>query len=824
MGFASYFLIVADFVRFARENGIIVGPGRGSAAGSIIAYLLGITDIDPLRYGLLFERFLNPGRRELPDIDMDFAPEDRHKIIDYIKSRYGHENVAQIITFTIMKARLVIRDVSRAMGIDLKTADTIAKRIPMSQIINITLKGTLKEDPDLKEIIEGDQKLKEMFNVAVNLEGLKRHTSKHAGGIVITDKPITTYAPIFVSRESEETTQYDMDSLQKLGLLKMDILGVETLSILDRALKLIEKQRGLKIKLEQIRLDDKITYEMLGNGLIRGVFQLEGSRSAKDLIKGMKPDRIEDILAAVALNRPGPMQTGMAKSYVEVKHGRQAPDYMHEILEEILKETNGAILYQEQVMMIANKMAGFSMSEADGLRKAMGKKRPEIMEEYHEKFVKGAVKNGVAKKVADDIFSKIEVFAGYAFNKSHSAAYGLITYYTAYMKANFPIEFMTVLFSSNISKPEKIAEYLDECKKLSIEVLPPDINESEFDFRISGEKIRCGLAVIKNIGNKTVESIVKVREQNGGSFSSFQQFCELMPHSVLDKRSMEQLIKCGAFDSLGNTRKALLDGYEEVMRLCGVKQKEQLVGQMTFFGAIGSNESNALSSNEEFEDEELLAFEKQALGVWIRSNPMEKYEIVSEFFASTTVDGMTDLVIKESRVTLVGVISNIRLKVIHSGPKRGAHYALVNIQDLTGSTEGVLFPTSLARNRESLDRAEDKVMFIRGSLDEREDARSLVVQELMPIDEAIDANTDVVVVKLKHDHPDEEIDGIKGLLQRFRGETPVVLEILSSDKERTTVGLAMQYSVKPSNYLALELERLVGRGNFKYVMKKWNGK
>lgn len=822
MGFASYFLIVYDFVRFARENSIIVGPGRGSAAGSIIAYLLGITDIDPLRYGLIFERFLNPERRELPDIDMDFAPEQRQQVIEYVKSRYGHQNVSQIITFTIMKARLVIRDVCRAMGIDLKTADMIAKRIPMSQIIQVTLEKTLDEDRDLKAIVEQDPKLKEMVDVAVILEGLKRHCSKHAGGIVITDRPTTNYTPIFVSRENEETTQYDMNGLQSLGLLKMDILGVETLSILDRSMNLIYKQTGKKLTLETIPLDDAKTYEMLSKGLVRGVFQLEGSRSAKDLIKGIKPDRIEDILAAVALNRPGPMQSGMTRNYIEVKHGRQKPDYLHPSLEPILKETNGAILYQEQVMMIANKLAGFTMAEADKLRKAMGKKIRELMQEYEDKFVQGAVKNKVSKEVAASIFEKISYFAGYGFNKSHSAAYGLISYYTAYLKANYPVEFMTVLFSANISKPEKLAEYIDECKKIEIETLPPNINESEFDFTVNESKIRFGLGVIKNIGPKAIEAILLARKENGGAFKSFQEFCELIPHGVVDKRAVEQLIKCGAFDTLGQKRKALLESYSEVLRVSEAERKQKSIGQLGLFGGSGDKET-IVEDEIEFSDEELLKYEKEALGVWIRSNPMEKYEIVSEFLSTTTVDGLNDYQERESRINAVGIISNIRHKLIHSGPRRGAHYALVRIQDMTGTTEGILFPASREKNMDHL--KDDNIVFVRASLEQRDENKSLIIHELIPIDVALENHIEVVVIKVIQDQVEADcLDHVKELLRNNKGTVRVMLEIKSQSDEKITVGLSQEFSVKPSNELAQELYKLVGRDHFKFILKKWNGK
>ena len=513
MGFVSYFLIVWDLIKSAKENGIPVGPGRGSSAGSLVAYTLGITGIDPLKYDLIFERFLNPSRKEMPDIDIDFCQEGRQRIIDYVKTKYGSDSVSQIITFGTMKAKQVIRDVGRVLDVDPRKVDYIAKRIP--NVLNIKLSEAVEREPELANEIKNNKQIEELFDISHRLEGLYRHASTHASGIVISDKPLTEYVPLYVSG-GDETTQFSADILQKIGLLKMDILGLETLTIIDMAVKLIERTKNIKIDIDALPLDDKETFSMLSAGNVKGVFQLETSRGMRDLIQKMKPDCFEDIIATIALFRPGPLQGGLVDQYINCKHGIEKPIYIHPTLEPILKETNGVIVYQEQVMRIANKLGGFSMADADVLRKSMGKKLHHIMAQYREQFIKGATKNGIDKETAEEIFERMQYFGGYGFNKSHATAYAMVSYQTAYLKAKYPVEYMTALMTSSRANIDKVAEYVEECRRLNITVLPPDINLSGIDFSVDGDKMCFGLGAIKNVGDKAIESILSAPRHFGG--------------------------------------------------------------------------------------------------------------------------------------------------------------------------------------------------------------------------------------------------------------------------------------------------------------------
>jgi DNA polymerase III subunit alpha len=516
MGYVSYFLIVWDFIRYARENGIPVGPGRGSAAGSIVAYSLRITNVDPLAYDLLFERFLNADRISMPDIDIDFCMEGREKVIEYVKRKYGEDRVCQIITFGTMAARAVLRDVGRALGVPLPEVDAIAKRIPAGP--KVSLRESLDADPDLKKLREGDAKIRELFEISLRLEGLNRHSSTHAAGVVIGDAPLIETVPLQKNGD-DITTQFGMEDLESIGMLKMDFLGLRTLTVIDRALSLIEKSRGVRIDIDAIPLDDPKTYELLCRGDAAAVFQLE-SKGMRDLLRRLRPDRFEDIIALLALYRPGPLEGGMVDTYVQRKHGLEPMVFEHPILEPILSETNGVILYQEQVMRIANQMAGFSLNEADTLRKAMGKKKKEIMEKFKEKFSSGAASKGIDRGLATRIFDLIEFFAGYGFNKSHSTAYALVSYQTAYLKANYPTEFMAAVMTCEMSNTDKILEYLEECRRMGIETLPPNINRSEKGFTVEGNRIWYGLEAVKGLGGKVVDAMIEERQKNGEFRSS----------------------------------------------------------------------------------------------------------------------------------------------------------------------------------------------------------------------------------------------------------------------------------------------------------------
>ena len=561
MGFISYFLIVWDFIHYAKKEGIPVGPGRGSAAGSLVSYLLGITDLDPLKYGLLFERFLNPERMGLPDIDIDFCYERRQEVIDYVTNKYGQENVAQIITFGTMQARAVVRDVGRVMGLPYADVDRIAKLIPAEP--DMTLKKALDSETELMNLYKNDSRISKLINTALVLEGLNRHASVHAAGVVIADKPLDNYSPLFKTGDDQVTTGYSMGVLEKIGLLKVDFLGLRTLTVIDETLKLVKKTQGKEINIETLPLDDSKTYKLLASAQTSGVFQIESS-GMRDLLKKMEPSRFEDIIALLALYRPGPIGSGMLDDYIRRKHKIIPIKYEHPKLEPILKETYGIMVYQEQIMQIASSLAGFSLAQADLLRKAMGKKIPEVMEKQRINFILGCVKNGIKELLANKIFDLMEYFSGYGFNKSHSTAYALISYRTAYLKANYPVEFMTALLTSERSNTDKIVEYVSEAERMGLQVRPPDINDSEPLFKaVDAKTIRFGLLAIKNVGGGAAESIIKARESS--KFVSLEDLCSRIDLRLANKKVLESLIKCGAFDYFNTTRAQMFASLEFIL-------------------------------------------------------------------------------------------------------------------------------------------------------------------------------------------------------------------------------------------------------------------
>jgi DNA polymerase-3 subunit alpha len=579
MGFPGYFLIVADFIRYAKEIGVPVGPGRGSAAGSMVAYAMGITDLDPIEHGLIFERFLNPSRMSMPDIDVDFCIEGREKIYDYVVERYGGgQNVCQIITFGKLKAKAVIRDVGRALDVPLSEVDQIAKLIPD----NVTnLQQAIDDIPQITEKASESEIKEKMLEVALVLEGLPRHASTHAAGVVISDKPLVNYLPLYKGKEGETVTQFDMNFVEKIGLIKFDFLGLRNLTVIKNTVELLKKNKKQVPDLNKLDKKDKKTFELLESGDTTGVFQLESS-GMKDLIKKLKPEDFNDIVALVALYRPGPLESGMADNYVERKHGRQEVVYLFDQLEPILKETYGVILYQEQVMKIASVLANYSMAEADGLRKAMGKKIQVLMEEHRELFMRGTKENNLDQKKSKQVFDLMEKFGGYGFNKSHSAAYALISYQTAYLKANYPLEFIAALMTSEMKTTDNIVKFIEECKSHDIEVFKPDVNTSDTVFAVSDNAITYGLAAVKNIGQAAVEEIVAAREE-GVTFKSIFDFCEKVNLSKVNKRVFESLIKCGAFDSFNCKRSQMMAILEEALEHGSRIQKEENDSQMDLF-------------------------------------------------------------------------------------------------------------------------------------------------------------------------------------------------------------------------------------------------
>ncbi len=634
MGFSGYFLIVADFISYAKKKGIPVGPGRGSAAGSLVAYSLGITDLDPIEHGLIFERFLNPARKSMPDIDVDFCINGREDVFKYVIEKYGGGDfVAQIITFGKLKTRAVIRDVGRALDIPLSEVDAIAKMVP--DVLNISLDNALEQEPRLKDLANKKPEIADLINICRVLEGLPRHASTHAAGVVIADRTLTEYMPLYKGKKGEVVTQFDMKCVEKIGLVKFDFLGLRNLTVIANALKLIAAEGGIPPDLSSLDFNDPATYRLLASGETTGVFQLESS-GMKDLLVRLKPESFDEIIALVALYRPGPLESGMVDDFVDRKHGKKMVEYIVPQLEPILKETYGVIVYQEQVMKIAGDLANYSMAEADDLRKAMGKKIPKIMTMHRERFMQGATDNSIPSDEAGKIFYLMEKFGGYGFNKSHSAAYALIAYQTAFLKAHFPLEFVASLLTSEMHSTDGVVKYIAECRSQGIEVLPPDINESDKTFTVTGSKIRFGLAAVKNVGENAIESIIEAR--NNGKFSSLFEFCERVDLKKVNKRVIESLIKCGAFDSTGAFRSRMMASLEDCVDYGQRLQKEKADPQIGLFDLQADQPAfnlPSMSEIDEWDEKELLAFEKESLGFYITGHPLSEYEDILEKFTNT---------------------------------------------------------------------------------------------------------------------------------------------------------------------------------------------
>src|SRR5438034_7087031 len=684
MRFSGYFLIVWDFIRYAKEHNIPVGPGRGSAAGSLVSYSLGITDLDPLQHELLFERFLNPERISMPDIDIDFCMNRRGEVIDYVTRKYGRENVAQIITFGTMAAKAAIKDVGRAMDIPYSDVDRIAKMVPNQ--LNIKLDRAIKDSPALQQAYESDSQIRQLLDTARKLEGLVRNAGVHAAGVVISPRPLTELVPLHKTKNDEIVTAFDMVAIEKMGLLKMDFLGLTTLTILDDTLKLIAQTRGEHITLKGILLDDQETYEkVFHSGLTSGVFQFE-SHGMRDVLRRYKPNSIEDLTALNALYRPGPIQGGMIDDFIDRKHGRKKIEYELPELKEILQETLGVIVYQEQVMQIAHRLAGYSLGEADLLRRAMGKKIAEEMAAQRERFVSGATQRGYPPKKIEKIFDLMAQFAGYGFNKSHSAAYALLAYHTAYLKTRYPVEFMAALLTSVTGSTDDVVKYINECREMGIAVEAPDINVSDAHFTPHGSAIRFGLAAVKNVGHNAIESIVAGRKQLG-RYRSIYEFCEKVDLRLLNKRVLESLIKSGAMDSLGR-RGQLMAVLDKAIERAQKTQRDAESGQHGLFGVFHQEEAHhqndKLPEIHDWDEHTRLANEKEILGFFITGHPLEKYrEKLQDFQAlsTTEISGMKSSTGKDESITTAGISTNVR--VLKS--KRGEFYAQGMLEDMAGS-------------------------------------------------------------------------------------------------------------------------------------------
>jgi len=803
MGFSGYFLIVSDFIRYAKSRNIPVGPGRGSGAGSLAAYCLGITEIDPMVNGLLFERFLNPERVSPPDIDIDFCIQGREEVIQYVKNKYGQDHVAQIITFGKMQARAVIRDVGRAMDMPYGEVDRIAKMIPNT--LNITLKEALEQEPRLNEMAKNNAEVKKLLTLAQALEGLPRHASTHAAGVVISDRPLVEVVPLYRGQQNEMVTQYAMKDIEKIGLIKFDFLGLKTLTMIEDVLKRVESSRGEKPDFRRLPLTDRKTYDLLCSGDTSGVFQLESS-GMRDLVIRLIPERFEDLVALLALYRPGPLKSGMVDDFIKRKQGKVSISYEVPDLKQILEETYGVIVYQEQVMTIATKLANFSLAQADILRRAMGKKNAEEMAMQKKNFIDGSQKNKIPVKKSEKLFDLMAKFAEYGFNKSHSAAYALIAFQTAYLKAHYPVEFMAALLSSEMGNSEKILRYLGECREKKVEVLPPDVNESYQDFTVVGEKIRFGLAAVKNVGLAAIQSILDGREEKG-NFISLADFCLKVDLRKVNKRVIESLIKCGAFDSLGFPRAQLLAGLEEAMEWAQGLERERANNQITMFGGLrqgGRKVEPRLPEVPEWPENQRLTLEKETLGFYLTGHPLSSYAHVLQRF--TTMDTVRVQEAADGQEVIIGGVVNA-LKEINT--KKGDRMAFVSLEDLGGIVEVIVF-SELYKNSSLLLKSEDPV-FIKGRVDAGEESVKIIASEVLPFEQAVGKLTTSIHVRLRSDGlRREDLEAIKEIFQDCRGNSPAYLHLILPGEKEAVVDLGDEWKLSSNDQLVRRIRDLLG--------------
>jgi DNA polymerase-3 subunit alpha len=826
MKYPGYFLIVWDFIKYARDNGIPVGPGRGSGAGSLVAYSMEITNIDPLQNTLLFERFLNPERVSMPDIDVDFCQNRRGEVIEYVTRKYGRDQVAQIITFNTMAAKASIKDCGRAMDMPYGDVDRIAKLIPAT--VGMTIDTALEEVAELKKVYETDAQIRELIDTAKKLEGLVRGSGVHASAVVIAPRPLTELVPVAKTKNDEIVTAYDMKAVEKMGLLKMDFLGLTTLTVIDDCLKLIEKSRGEKVDIDAIPLDDEETYKkVFQTALTAGIFQFE-SNGMRDMLRRYKPDKLEDLTALTALFRPGPIQGGMTDDFIERKWGRRKVEYMLPELEQILKETLGVIVYQEQVMQISNVLASYSLGEADLLRRAMGKKKPEEMAKQRDRFMDGADKLGHKKATAGEIFDQMEKFAGYGFNKSHSAAYGLVSYQTAYLKTHYPVEFMAALLTSETSKPENVVKYIAECKEMGISVEPPDVQVSGAQFTPHGDAIRFGLAAVKNVGGNAIESITKARTEAGGRFKSFWEFCEKVDLRVMNKRVIESLIKSGALDSLGS-RASLMKAVDKAMERAQRAQKDAAQGQSGLFGLF--NETPApgrggddLPMTPEWEEGERLANEKEVLGFFVSGHPLDKYaEKLRNLTGVISTAEALERKPPEKRwgaqadpsdeILVAGMILALQVKKTKKDQKL---YATAALEDAIGKIELVCFPRDYERLSGQL-KMEAPVL-VRGVLQGEEDASpKIAVSAIQSLEEVQVKLPSGIRIRINLERASEEMfAALKSAAEAAPGPGKVLMH-LEKGGEYAVILEPEGMSVAADKGWVERVEELLGRGTVQAV-------
>ena len=836
MGFTDYFLIVSDFISFARNNGVPVGPGRGSAAGSIVSYTLGITSIDPIKYNLIFERFLNPERVSMPDIDIDFAPEGRQKVIEYVVSKYGAENVAQIVTFGTMKAKLAIRDVGRALGMQYNDVDRVAKLVPRD--LKTTIDSSLETVPELKALYDSDAEVKQLIDTSRALEGLPRHASTHAAGVVITGEPIVSYVPLTLNKDNFITTQFPKDTVESLGLLKMDFLGLRNLTVIESALKIINDTRGINLTLDDIGYNEKEVFELISSGNTDGVFQME-SAGMQSFMNELKPDTFEDIIAGIALYRPGPME--QIPRYIHNKKNPQDVTYKHPKLEKILDVTYGCMVYQEQVLEIVRSLAGYSLGKADQLRRTISKKKADQMKIERRNFIYGSeedsipgcVNSGIDEATAISIFDEINDFANYAFNKSHAAAYAFVTYQTAYLKTFYPVEYMAALIST-IDEADKINHYIINCKEMGIDRLPPDVNKSRADFTVEDGKIRFGLSAIKNVGRGFIDRLIVEREQ-GGEFKNFSDFIERMTGFDMNKRAVEGLILAGAFDSMNVKRSQLMQVYETVMKSTSERMHNNIAGQMSLFDEIEQKPEIALPDIDEFPKRELLRMEKQSIGLYFSGHPMEEYTDKLKSLTKDNIFKIHDSVTKSEdgeyintgggysdgdSVVLGCIIEGRKNKIT----RNKTQMAFLDLEDSYGGIECLVFPKILARYSGLLQ--EGNVILASGTVSIREDEEpKLLLNNVQMLEEALKnpVNSEKIYQRVTGDilyiriatNSNEEFNRLKEALAPFRGETEVRVCFSDSGKVAGVPrDLYFNGSVSAVNELKLEF------GEENVVLKK----
>ena len=813
MGFAGYFLIVWDIIRFARSRGIPVGPGRGSAAGSLVAYALRITDLDPLVYTLLFERFLNPERVSLPDIDMDFCMDRRGEVLNYVVEKYGSDHVAQIITFGTLGAKAAIRDVGRVLEMPYADADKVAKLVPNQ--LNITLEQALDTEPRLRELVETDPKVRELMTIAQSLEGLARHASTHAAGVVISEGLLTDHVPLYKGANDEIVTQYSMGDVEKIGLVKFDFLGLKTLTMIRRAETLINDGRPDQpaLHVDRLPFDDAKTFALLSSGKTTGIFQLESS-GMRDLLTGFKPDRFEDIIAIIALYRPGPMD--LIPDFIKRKQGKIPIAYELPELEPILKDTYGVIVYQEQVMAIANRVAGFSLGQADILRRAMGKKKPEEMEKLRVKFLEGARQKKIADKKAEKLYELIQKFAGYGFNKSHAAASAVVCYQTGYLKAHYPTEFMAALMTSDMGNQDKIVGYFTECRDLGIKVLGPDVNESQKNFAVVDAAIRFGLAAIKNVGEGAVDSVLAIRADSG-RFTSFFNFCQRVDLHKVNKRMLEGLIKAGAFDSLGAKRSQLMAMLDQAVEDGAAAQREREMGQTNIFGeALNGGSPHAhvepvLPNLPEWDQAQRLKYERELTGFYITAHPLARYEATIHALATATTAGITELS-DGKEVRLCGIIATVKSMLT----KKGDRMAYVTLEDLQGTVEVIVFPDLFKTVGELI--APERLVRVTGTIDRGDKGTKIRGVKIEPLADVQTQTIKRIHIRLTaRPEVKEQLPRLLDVFKRHPGSTAVSLTFRTDGALEAETAPLPHLTVSASEHFVADVEEVLGKGALSLV-------